>query len=456
MVKTIALFLIASFLFLFHSQAQYGSYTTLDRDTTIEGILFPKGSEVTSEGDGKLHEVTLHQDLELNGMPFKGRVAFSDGKVTYGTLAQDTKISDMLFPRGTDVFFEPYGAYYLFQVKLKEDVTLRGAQFIPGMVCFYKNGSFWYFRNLAAPHEFNGILFDTPSCNFYESGMIEIGTLAQDTTFGKVVLAKGTEITFFQSGKPNHAKLVADTQCDNIRFAKGSDLWFHESGVVNQGTLAQDVQTGADTFPSGSVVTFDTAGKLERIKLSQDSRIDGVAYSKGSEVSLVSAQPTAESSPADNSTAAVPEKSAISLQGGTMHADGQLILFFDNSATYADVDAVLKKYGLVGIRHIGIECVEGGINAHLNNIKESGLFTGIEEPRNGDKIIFVNTSVPPEKVRDFLNANSGLQLLRGDEGDGMILALCPHGKEIAIADAIAKDKPAHLAQCSPNVINGMD
>lgn len=240
----------------------------LDNDTTIQGIVFPKGTEVQFYNSGKFRYIKLPQDQEIQGIKFvEGNYLhfYESGKPKSAQLTQDHKIKGVKFIKGTGINFDESGDPC--SVVLSQDQEIQGIKFIKGSdISFYESGKLSRAK-LAQDQEIQGIKvtkgkYTGNNLRFYETGKLKSVRLIEPAEIQGLKFAKGTDIVFYESGKIRYANLLEDQDIQGMKLMKGTYLNFYESGKLEAAVLAENKEIQGIKFAKETRISFDGSGKL--------------------------------------------------------------------------------------------------------------------------------------------------------------------------------------------------
>jgi len=222
----------------YHNGGDMGDYVKLAVSQKIRGVIWPAGTTLWFSEQGFLRKAFIVKDTDFGGITFaKGNVKFFDsGKVAQGNLAHDVEINGIKFTKHADYRGGRRAAYdisFFSSGKVSEGTFAENTE-INGMVfkkkaivymgigyngadnygtLFYENGGV-AIGVLAHPQEINGIKFQD-QIKFYENGRVEQGILAEQAIRINDVLLHG-QITLYESGKVKDGLLVENTKVGDI------------------------------------------------------------------------------------------------------------------------------------------------------------------------------------------------------------------------------------------------
>jgi len=317
------LILLCAIIFLAQGIKSEINAETLEKDTTIQGIKFPKGTNVFYASD-KLTSVKLKQDQEIQGIlcaknrGLWGQIFFyENGKIHQAELAKNQEIQGILCGIGSVVFFNSGKLLSAF---------LAGDQEIQGIPCakssqiiLYESGKIRW-AELAKDQEIQGILCGKGHIEFYESGKLGQTILARDQEIQGLKLIKGCEVSFDESGKVKETMLARDREIPRDQeiqglklighaifdksgklqeavlaqdqeiqgiFCRKGRIQFYESGKLGQAILASDPEIQGIKFPKETRITFYESGRLWNAVLGQDQEIKGLKLAKETEINFL-------------------------------------------------------------------------------------------------------------------------------------------------------------------------
>lgn len=263
----------------------------LEADTSIQGIRFPKGSEIRfSYPSERIEDIELPETvkkIEIQGIKccskYGGIEFYLSGKLKHTYLAENQTIQGINIPKGLGIYLYKSG-------------KLKGIQLAVGI--FYEDGKRKYFQDETL--QIQGIKWgrgvlsgDNGDVEFYESGSVKYGTLAEAQEIQGIKFPKGTGIEFYESGKLKSAILPEAVEVQGIKCTKGwgvrieGDIEFYESGKIKYiHRLAEDQEIQGIKCYKGNEVHFDEKGNIIRFEgsLEEDTVIQGINIPKGSTV----------------------------------------------------------------------------------------------------------------------------------------------------------------------------
>lgn len=128
----------------------------------------------------------------------------------------------------------------------------------------------------------------------YPNGRLRMAQLAQDESFYRHKLPKGTFIFWNEDGTPRHCFLSRNATIQGYPLRGGGHDWmtvFHPNGSLKVGWLAKDTEIQGvpcakatfwrDVAQRGAQIEFYPNGSLKRCKLSKEFTYQGKTYRKG-------------------------------------------------------------------------------------------------------------------------------------------------------------------------------
>ncbi|MBU4488267.1 MAG: hypothetical protein KKI13_04290 [Candidatus Omnitrophica bacterium] len=254
----------------------------LNANTTVQGITFPKGTDIYFYKSGKPRSAIIPYDQVIQGIPCaKGTIwLYESGKLKNATLAQNEKIQGIVCAKNRQALFHESGK--LTQAILAGDQKIQGILFNDGTeVCLSEEGRLLVVV-LAQEQEIQQIPCAKGSqIHLSGTGKLEGAVLAKEQVIQGILCAKAP-IELYESGKLKKARLAQDQEIQGIRFIAGSDMSFTESGALENAKLVQAQEIQGIKFIKGSRINFDDSGKILLSNLERSPDIQGIICEKGS------------------------------------------------------------------------------------------------------------------------------------------------------------------------------
>jgi len=207
-------------------------------------VKFKALTVITFYENGNIKCGGLAEDLTTDLGRFKANnfiSFFEAGGIQIGTLAGNTKINGVLYKGLTQIILNSSGK--VIEGNLANITKINGIDFSAKKITYYDSGNIhmgWLERNTVINgYEFKGLEI----VSFYNSGKLIGSTLTKDVTVGKYKLQKNTFISFYESGNLKWGIPYGEfVESDGIKFLIDSrGVNFYESGKIQAGFLAEDV-----------------------------------------------------------------------------------------------------------------------------------------------------------------------------------------------------------------------
>jgi hypothetical protein len=172
-----------------------------------QGMDFSSGGIIYFDDDGRLWLAILGGDQKFNGKDLlagtKLYVDWHGRPDTYVTLKESRLIRGVLFPRGSFVIVDKEGR--LVRARFGEETTLRGMTLPAGSSASFYFSSV-YSIELSQPTEIQAVKCDVGTVQFDWTGKISLARLATDQEIAGERFKKGTLVSIDSNGKPRDAE----------------------------------------------------------------------------------------------------------------------------------------------------------------------------------------------------------------------------------------------------------
>lgn len=242
----------------------FWEFPFLSEDTTINDILFKKGTVVTYYDSGELKKALIQEPVTLEGIQYTNGVIYLEEN---GYVGED------------GIFFYPSGN--LKAAELIDDTVINGYKTAGGsLVEFYKSGNLKE-AYLLENYTVDGIEYTVDedyyhSSMFDESGKVLGGTLLNDTKFGKYKYSGLSYIDFFENGTVSWGTLVDEVKIGSYTF--NYDIGFYKSGKISDGYLVNPTRIEGILIDHYNMVSFYENGKLMSGVTAEDTTIQETLF----------------------------------------------------------------------------------------------------------------------------------------------------------------------------------
>ncbi len=264
----------------------------MEDDTSVQGLKYKAGTKIYFHDNGRIRYGTLAEDKKIYKYLFRaGAGICQDEKenVTCGTLAALALMSGAHLHPGTYVGLtneEITSARLITDTKVK-GLTLRGGSTVE----LYKNGNLKvavllddqkigkinYLGTIGIDHFY----YDSRHIRFYENGQVSEGKLAEDTKIDGIKYKANEKITFYKSGKVSEGILAEDAEYRNTKYKAGRPINYDQLGRVTLGTITEDVKMGGNEYAAGTTILYGKNYRLSSLLISGEARIGKARYVAG-------------------------------------------------------------------------------------------------------------------------------------------------------------------------------
>lgn len=208
------------------------------------------------------------------------------GSIKTCTLKRDTRVQGVLFPAGSILGFDREGR--IWRCHISEETMIGGISCKAGSeVEFFRHGGP---AVLTPSVDFKSDVISPAGGHlvvFHENGRLFRGVLAKDASCGGWHLKSGTEATFFDNGGLASFELAEDRDINSIPFMAGSSIWLFQNGAVRAGTICKDSVISGIPCLGGFPVWFHESGALAGGRLYEALNLSDGAIAVRGEIILI-------------------------------------------------------------------------------------------------------------------------------------------------------------------------